>query len=500
MLSLDKAIQICPNYAEAFHNSGIIFQKLKNIIESLKNFERALELKADYDYLLGNVLHNQALLCDWRNYFEKKSRIENRVSDRMKVIPPFPFVSISNKSFLQLKSSQLYIETKHPSVSVLGEIQKRVVKDRIRIGYYSADFHNHATAYLMAEFFELHDKNKFELYAFSFGPDQQDEMRGRLVKAFDRFIDVRQQSDQTVAKLSRELEIDIAVDLKGFTSDSRTGIFAYRAAPIQVNYLGYPGTMGASYIDYIIADKVLIPQDFQPYYSEKVVYLPNSYQVNDRKRVISEKQYTRQELGLPEDSFVFCCFNNNYKITPDMFDSWMRILHVVEKSVLWLIEDNKSVVTNLRQEAEKRGVAPERLVFAQRMPLAEHLSRHSHADLFIDTLPCNAHTTASDALWAGLPVLTLIGESFAGRVAASLLSAMNLQELITHTPEEYEALAIELAKHPEKLMMIRERLVKNRLTSTLFDTVLYTRHMEQAYIKIMERYWENLPTEHIWVA
>ncbi len=349
----------------------------------------------------------------------------------------------------------------------------------------------------MAELFELHDKSQFELVGFSFGPETNDEVRARLEKSFDHFIEVGNKPEIDIAQLSRSLNIDIAVDLKGFTQDSRTGIFSYRAAPVQVNYLGYPGTMGAEYIDYIVADKILIPLNAQSRYTEKVVYLPNSYQVNDRKRVISDKKFTRQELGLPEHRFVFCCFNNNYKILPETFASWMRILKYVDGSVLWLFQDNSWAVENLKKEAKKQGITPNRLVFAERLPLPEHLARHRQADLFLDTFPYNAHTTASDALWAGLPVLTLMGESFASRVAASLLNAIGSPELITSSQEEYEALAIELALNPTKLADIKLSLANSRLIAPLFDTPLFTKNLEAAYIKMVERYRADLEPEHI---
>jgi predicted O-linked N-acetylglucosamine transferase (SPINDLY family) len=288
--------------------------------------------------------------------------------------------------------------------------------------------------------------------------------------------------------------------LKGFTQDSRSGIFSYRAAPIQVNYLGYPGTLGADYIDYIVADKTLIPLESQSCYSEKVIYLPNSYQVNDRKRLISDRQYTKEELHLPKDGFVFCCFNNNFKILPATFDGWMRILKAVEGSVLWLLQDNSWAADNLRKEAEKQGIASNRLLFAERMPLSEHLARHRQADLFLDTAPYNAHTTTSDALWAGLPVLTLMGRSFASRVSASLLNAIGLPELITSTQEEYEALAIELAVNPKKLAEIKLKLANNRLTTPLFDTPLFAKNLEAGYIKMHEQYHAGLEPEHIYIA
>jgi predicted O-linked N-acetylglucosamine transferase (SPINDLY family) len=324
-------------------------------------------------------------------------------------------------------------------------------------------------------------------------------MRQRISLAFDQFIDVTTLSDLEVAQLSRKLGIQIAIDLKGLTQDSRLGIFSYRAAPIQVSYLGYPGSLGAEYIDYLIADKTLIPEMSQPYYSEKIVYLPYSYQVNDRKKVIADTQFTKNELGLPLEGFVFCCFNSNYKITPEVFKSWVIILKAVEGSVLWLFEDNASASFNLRKEALARGLDPNRLIFAPRMPLPEHLARHKLADLFLDTNPCNAHTTASDALWAALPVLTWMGESFASRVAGSLLNALGLPELITTSQEDYEKLAIELAKNRLKLKCIKDKLNTNRLKEPLFVAPLFAKHLEVAYTKIFEKYQADSIPDHIYI-
>ena len=317
--------------------------------------------------------------------------------------------------------------------------------------------------------------------------------------SFDEFLEVSSPTDQEIAELSRTMEIDIAVDLKGFTREARSGIFAHRCAPVQVNYIGYPGTMAADFIDYIIADKTIIPPESQKFYSEKIVYLPDSYQVNDRNRKISDRAFSRMELELPQDGFVFCSFNNTYKISPSWFDCWMRILKSVPGSVLWLLEDNSTSVTNLRREAAHRGVSPDRLVFARRMPLADHLARHRCADLFLDTLPCNAHTTASDALWAGLPVLTQIGETFTARVAASLLTALGLPELITTSTEEYERAAIMLATHPDALQRLKQRLAEAGRSSTLFDTSVYVKNLEAAYAAMHARQQSGLAPDHIYI-
>ena len=322
-------------------------------------------------------------------------------------------------------------------------------------------------------------------------------MRQRLKNSFDNFIDVNDKSDIEVAQLSRSLNIDIAIDLKGFTQNARPGIFSYRAAPIQINYLGYPGTMGSEYIDYIIADKIVIPSESEKHYSEKIIYLPHSYQVNDRKRLISDRKFTKLELGLPESGFIFCCFNNGYKILPSIFDAWMRILKSVDGSVLWLYEDNPNASESLVSEAQKSGVEGGRLVFAKSVPLPEHLARQSMADLFLDTFPYGAHTTASDALWSGLPLITQKGNSFASRVAASLLNEVGLIDLVTATQADYEALAIELATSPSKLYEVKNRLAQNLQTATLFDTPVFTKNLEAAFMIAYDRYKENLGVDHI---
>jgi predicted O-linked N-acetylglucosamine transferase (SPINDLY family) len=359
--------------------------------------------------------------------------------------------------------------------------------EKIRIAYVSADFHAHATSVLMAGVFERHDRNRFELVALSFGPDDGSEMRARVKNAFDRFVDVREKSDAEIAALMRQWEIDIAVDLKGYTKDHRSGIFAFRPAPIQATYLGYPGTMGAPYVDYIIADATVIPDEHRPYYAEQVAYLPDSYQCNDSRGTFTDDSVTRAQAGLPEAGFVFCCFNRNYKIAPDTFALWMRLLRDAPSSVLWLLEDNPDAKRNLEREAEAHGMASGRLVFAQRVSASEHLARHRLADLLLDTQPYGAHTTASDALWAGLPVLTALGTTFASRVAASLLNAVGLSELIADSLEAYEASALRLARHPDALVAIKNKLAANRDNCPLFDTARFTRNLESAYVAMWQR-------------
>jgi len=499
LISYDKAIQIKSDCVEAFVNLGNTLTELRRFNEALASYDQAITIKSDYEWLFGAWLFVRMQTSEWSNLEEVLRDFQLNITNMKSVAFPFVVLALIDDLELSLIVARHWIEKKCQSNSLVAPIERNNVNKKIRIGYFSADFHNHATAFLMAELFERHDRNKFELFAFSFGAYSAGEMRKRLEKSFDKFIDVRFQSDQEVAELSRSLGVDIGVDLKGFTTGARTSIFAHRCAPVQVNYIGYPGTMAADFIDYIIADKILIPTESQKFYCEKVVYLPNSYQVNDSKREISNKNFTRNALGLPEQGFVFCCFNASYKIIPSMFDTWMQVLKCVEGSVLWLFDDNDTSKQNLQREASNRGISPERLVFAKRMPLADHLARHRFADLFLDTHPCNAHTTASDALWAGLPVLTRIGESFAARVAASLLNAVGLPELITRSVDEYEQLAIRLASHPVEMEALKQKLSDERLSSKLFDTPLYVRHLEAAYTAMYDRNQAGLEPDHIYV-
>jgi predicted O-linked N-acetylglucosamine transferase (SPINDLY family) len=495
----DKALSLKSDYAEGWINKGVALHELKRYDEAIAHYDKALSLKPDTDWVCGGLLHTKMKICSWSGLAESLENISKKVVANEKVTHPFPLLALNDDALLHKKSSEIYIQSRYPFNPVLEPILKRPQSQKIRVGYFSADFQNHPVAFLIAELFELHDRSQFEIYGFSL-VKAADEMSRRLQLAFDYSIEAQGMSDIEIAQLSRSLNIDVAVDLTGFTQDARTGIFAHRAAPIQINYLGYPGTMGADYMDYIIADKTLISPQSQQSYSEKVVYLPNSYQANDRKRLISDRQFIRQELGLPENGFVFCCFNNNFKILPATFEGWMRILKAVEGSVLWLFQDNSWAVENLKKEAEKQGITPDRLVFAERLPLPEHLARHRKADLFLDTFPYNAHTTTSDALWAGLPVLTLMGGSFASRVAASLLNAVGLPELITSTQEEYEALAIELAMNTKKLADIKLKLANNYLTAPLFDTPLFTKNLEEAYLKMMEWYQADMMPDHIFIV
>lgn len=495
--SYDQAIALRPGFADAHYNRGNALQELKQTAAARAAYAAALAIDPAYEYLKGALIHTQMHLADWTGVTAAIADLEASILRGDKVAPPFPVLALTDSPAAQLAAAETWIKDKVPPRDRLGSIAPWPKHDRLRIGYFSADFHNHAMGYLMAELYEAHDRERFELIGLSLGPDRQDDMRQRISKAFDQFIDVRAQSDLEIAQLSRSLEIDIAIDLNGFTQGARLGAFADGCAPIQVNFLGYPGTLGAPYIDYIIADETLIPQESRQFYTEKIVYLPHSYQVNDSQRVISDRVFSRAELGLPEQGFVFACFNNGYKILPQIFDIWMRLLKQVEGSVLWLLTDTDVAMANLRREAEQRGVSGNRLIFASRMPLPDHLARHRAADLFIDTLPYNAHTTASDALWAGLPILTCQGQGFAGRVASSLLNAVGLRELVTTDLAAYEAQALYLATHPEDLLAIRSKLAAALPDTPLFQAKIFARHMEAAYLEMAARREAGLPPDHL---
>jgi predicted O-linked N-acetylglucosamine transferase (SPINDLY family) len=476
----DEALAIRPDFADALYNRGNVLKEMRRYEEARAAYHEARRISPDHPDAFG-LLDVAAGLCDWDEAEQLSEELAGRMASSRAFIGPFTWLGLNDDPALQLRCAQNYIDDKVPvrpqplrRGGVLG-------KERIRLAYLSADFREHATAFLVAELFELHDRVRFEVIGISFGREEDSAMRRRLVAGFDQFHDVRSRSDREIASLMRDLDVDIAVDLKGYTQESRPEILAQRGAPVQVNYLGYPGSMGADFVDYVIADKVVLPFDQQPFYTEKIVHLPDCYQVNDRQRRIADRGSSREEEGLPSQGFVFCCFNNNYKITRPVFGVWMRLLRDIPQSVLWLLRDNAGAEHNLRRQAAAYGVDASRLVFAPRTKLDVHLARQRHADLFLDTLPYNAHTTASDALWAGVPVLTCLGRSFAGRVAASLLHSVGLPELVASTLDDYETIARRLAGEPALLAGLRERLSRNRLTQPLFDSARFCQHIEAAY-------------------
>lgn len=498
LASYDRAIALRPDIAEAHYNRGNILDELRRYADALPSYDRALALRPDYHWAFGSWLMDKLRICDWNRLSAAFEKLSEGIDAGKKIAYPFPITATPLTLPQQRRCAETYIREMYPARTMVTYGSPKSPDARIRLGYFSADFREHPVAHLAAELFERHDRNKFEVIAFSFGPPVQDAMRARLEGAFDQFIDVRSKTDREIAQLAQAQRIDIAVDLMGITSSSRTGIFAERAAPVQVSYLGYPGTMGAEYIDYLIADPTIIPVEHRQHYREKVAYLPHTFQVNDSTRRISDTAPGRAELGLPGQGFVFCNFNNAYKLTPDDFDIWMRLLQKVPGSVLWLAGTNPTAESNLRQEATARGVAPERLVFKKFTALlADHLAQIRHADLFLDSRYFNAHTTGSDALWAGVPLLTRPGETYASRVGASLLTAIGLPELITPSLQAYEALALTLATDAPRLAALRQRLADNRLTQPLFNTALFTRHIEAAYTAMCQRQRAGLNPDHI---
>jgi predicted O-linked N-acetylglucosamine transferase (SPINDLY family) len=523
LASFDAALAIKPDYAEAFYNRGIVLMKLERPGEALKSFDSALAARPDYTAaffnrgvaLQGVRRHEEALAvfdrvlaadpdhahalsalatsaletCDWTRTENILGRLQRRIGEQQGFIAPFILLFYNDDPSLQMQCAKNFVRHQVPAMSPL-QMRPARRHDKIRIAYLSADFRNHPMSHLMAELFELHDRGRFEVIGISFGPDDRSDIRARVISAFDQFHDVRAGSDRDIAALVSDLEVDIAIDLMGHTRNSRPGIMAHRGAPIQVSYLGLPATTGADFIDYVIADNIVLPLDQQQFYSEQIVHLPDTYWVNDSKLKIGERVPTRAEAGLPEQGFVFCCFNKAAKITAPVFEVWMRLLATIDGGVLWLLRDNAVAEGNLRNAAAGHGIDPARLVFAEKLELDRHLARHRLADLFLDTLPYNAHTTASDALAAGLPLVTCLGATFSGRVAASLLRAVGLPELVTRTLTEYEALALRLARDGEYLAHVRSRLAQNRKTFPLFDTDRFRRHIEAAYVTMYQR-WQR---------
>lgn len=495
--ALDKVLSFDAFNSQTLYLKGNLLRSMKRYSEAINVYSRCLEIAPDLPFLFGTYVNTKLLICDWSDYDECLERIKQGVLESKEIISPFPLLAMFDDPKLQRLAANIWVKHESENIEPLQEKESYSHQKKIRVGYFSADFGYHPVAFLIAEIFELHNRESFEIYGFSIGPNTGDPMRKRLESAFDHFIDVYNLSDTQIAERAKELEIDIAVDLTGFTQDGRTNIFGLRAAPIQVNFLGYPGTLGASYMDYIIADPVLIPDDSLGFYAEKAAYLPDSYQPNDRQRLKVESRFSRAKAELPESGFVFCCFNNNFKITPKQFDLWAEILRQVEGSYLWLLEDNSLAANNLRNEILHRGLDAGRLIFAPRVSPNDHLARMSAADLFLDTAPYNAHTTASDALWVGLPVITRMGKSFASRVAASLLCASGLSELAVETDEAYVHLARDLARDPDKLKGLRNKLLANNENLPLFDSIKFTKNLENLYVQMYERVQSGLPPAQI---
>ena len=495
ILDYSEALKIDPDYLPSLKNISSCYEVKKDYNRCLSALRRVAKLEPTSFDVLCKIIYLERQICDWSRPQERvevltKKIIELSEKDHSRPAPStFSLLNLIDDPEFHLRATQNYTREKVGTLlrDPFLDYKKSTGRKKIKVGYFSADFHDHATMHLMIKALESHDKKKFEITAFSFGPELKDDAyQNRVKNCVHNFCNVSGMSDIDIANLGRKLKLDIAVDLKGHTTDCRPKIFAFGAAPIQISYLGFPGTLGDKNIDFIIGDEYVTPLEDEKYYTEKIIQMPHSYQVNDNTKKISRKKFTKKEEGLPENGFVFCCFNNNYKISPDEFDIWCRILTKVPDSVLWLFESNVIASNNLKKEAEKRGVKSDRIIFAERRPVAEHLARHKLADLFLDTFFYNAHTTCSDALWSGVPVVTKMGASFPARVGASLLSAAGLAELVTKTNEEYENLALELALNPKKLAKIKSQLSKNKTKKPLFDTEKFVKDLEKSYISCLK--------------
>jgi predicted O-linked N-acetylglucosamine transferase (SPINDLY family) len=499
LAGLNRVVALKPDLVDAYMNRGSVLNVMKRRAEAIADWEKALELKPGLAFIRGEVLRTKRTMCMWDGDAEALALIDQRVAEGKGVIMPFAYLTATDDPKLALICAKIYAAA---TCAVPFQLTPSPpTGDKIKIAFLSSDFYNHALGILAVEVFERLDRRRFETCAICFSPPHDDDMRTRFRSAFDRFIDVNQMSDEAAAQTIADWGAHIAVDLTGFASASRTRILAYRPAPVQVSYLGFAGSMGTPIFDYIIADPHVIPPGDERYYAERVARLPHTYQANQSQRaVINDDRTTRAIHGLPDNAFVFCCFNNSHKITPQMFGIWMRILARTPGSVLWLFKDNDDAERNLRREAAARGIDAQRLFFAPRIDGREHLRRHMCADLFLDTLPFNAHTTASDALWMGLPVLTCTGRTFAGRVAASLLRAIDLPELVTHSLADYEEMAVQLALDPARLKAVRETLARNRNSTPLFDCARYTRHLEAAFEVMYRRWRDGLPPEAFDIA
>lgn len=486
IICCNQVLRLQANDAMALRTKGDAFFHLQQYAQAVSEYEKVLRVDPDFEEARGSLLYAKLMAGDWSDLEYHYELLKTSIHNGKKCATPFVMAILSNSPQEQSLVTTRYTTDLYPPAKMA--VHKGKQHERIRLAYLSSDYHQHATAFLMLELFKKHDRKRFDVIAISYGPNDDSQTRQELNASFDDFIDVQGKSDRQIAELLSELKIDIAIDLKGYTDDGRPGIFTYCATPIQVSYLGYPGTLGAEYFDYLIADKFLIPDDEEALYSESIVFLPDSYQVNGRNREVRQPLPSRADCGLPERGFVFCSFNNTYKNNPAVFSIWMSLLKRVDDSVLWLLTKAGGFEDNIRNEALKRGVDPKRIIFAKNMPLPEHLARVAQADLFLDSLPCNAHTTASDALWVNVPVVTCVGSTFAGRVGQSVLNAIGMPELVTYSLPEYEKLAFDLATNPDAIVAAREKLRQKIKTSPLFDAERFASHLEWAYEEMWQRF------------
>jgi protein O-GlcNAc transferase len=496
-----RALQLSPGNTFTLYKLGTAYSIKGRHRDAVETFASVLAINPDAEYAKGFLFSSRLFNGDWSTFHADKESLHKGIREGKRESTPFVALAMSGSPEEHLKVARRFVE-ENPAPVVIPERQAPdaeggAKEGRATIAYLSADFYGHATAVLMLDVIKKHDRNRFKIVAISFGPDRPGALTDEIRAAFDQFIDVRSQSDTEVAERMRDIGVDIAVDLKGYTHDSRPGILSFRPAPIQVNYLGYPGTMGVDYMDYLIADRFVIPDGEEQFYSEAIVVLPDSYQPNGKNRVAVNRDLSRAECGLPADGIVFCSFNSPYKNNPIMFDIWMDLLVAVDASVLWLFSLSEVFEHNIKAEAQRRGVHPERLIFAHHVPLPEHLHRIGLADIFLDSLPYGAHTTASDALWANVPVVTCVGTAFPGRVGQSLLEAIEMPELIAHTLADYYALALSLATDKKLLHETRQKLAAKVKTAPLFDSDRYTAHLEQAFEAMLQKHGSGQPASKI---
>ncbi len=484
LASYDSALRLGAG-VDALVSRGALLRRMRRFEEALGALVKAYSISPSYPYLQGELLHLKMQMAEWDHFERDCELLLRNVEKGMRATHPFFLLAVPSTPEQQRLAAETLARHKHPGAPVQPPPARAANKKKITVGYFSCDFRSHPVSFLAAGLFEQHDRSDFEIIGFSYGGRADDEYARRIGAGMDRFIDVSSMSDQEVALLARSLGVDIAVDLSGLTLKVRLGIFAHRAARVQATYLGYLGTSGCPFIDFIIADNIVLPEGDERFFTERPIRVPVSYQVNDSRRAQVREPRERAEYGLPDQGFVYCCFNNGYKITPDVFAIWMRLLRRVDHAVLWLLADCETFARNARKHAREQGVDPDRLVFAERVDMDEYLARQRCADLALDTFYYNGGTTTSDALWAGLPVVTRGGAAFSGRVGASLLQAIDLSDLIARTPEEYEELAFRLATEPGFLASIKQRLKRNRSTSALFDTGAFTRNLEAAYRSLL---------------
>ena len=485
--AFDKAISFENKFAEAYCNRAETNEKLGNYKQAILDYDEALKINNNLDYVRGKILHAKMRINEWENFDAQVEILKKEIKNDKKIISPFPLLSLIDDPELHKLVAEQHSHNIFKNLYNKNKVKVKVkVKDKIKISYFSAEFHQHPVLQLMMDVYKNHNKDRFEVYGFSHDPVGENNYRNEAKGYFNKFIDITKMKDDDVVKLCREMEIDIAINLTGHTANSRDNIFYHHVAPIQINYLGYPGTLGSKIYDYIIADKIILPKKFKKNYSEEVLYLPGCYQPNQTKLEISKKNFRKKDFNLPKDSFVFGCFNNSYKITPNIFNCWMRILKKSENSVLWLLASSNIGRDNLKKESMKNGVDPKRIIFADRVSVEEHLKRIGLIDLFLDTYPYNAHTTAREAIKMSVPILTLIGESFASRVASSLLKNVGLEELIVNNIHDYARVAIKIANDKKKLRTLKNHLSKSDNTKKLFNNEKFTKDLEKIYENILK--------------